>query len=61
MPNPEPDNIGAIFYAGCPIVDAHAGRPHPPDLLEVKRRMPRVASEQLVVLISKLFSLGNCS
>ena len=57
MPNPEPDNIGAVLHGSGSIVNADTNRPHPPDFLEVQRWMPRVVLEQFVICVGKLLNL----
>ena len=44
--NPEPEHSVGSLNADGPIVQAHASRPEPSDLLEVKRWMSWIALEE---------------
>jgi hypothetical protein len=36
MPNPEPDDVGAVLHGCGSVMDTNTDRPHPSDLLEVQ-------------------------
>lgn len=52
--NPEPEHSVGSLNADGPIVQAHASRPEPSDLLEVKRWMSWIALEEGEAAICKL-------
>ncbi len=52
-PNPEPDDAVGCFHSHRAIVNAHARRVEAPNLLEVKRRVPRVEFELLETAVGK--------
>jgi hypothetical protein len=40
---------------------SHSGRPHIANLLELERRMPRIALQKLEVLVGKVSNIGGQS
>jgi hypothetical protein len=52
-PDPEPDDTVGCFHSKRAIVNTDARRVEAPDLLEVKRRVPRVAFELLEAAVGK--------
>ena len=58
--NPEPDEPVWRFGTECAVVSSsHSGRTEPADLLEVKRRVPRILFQARIRLIGELPNLGR--
>jgi len=57
--DPEPDEPVGRFGRECAVVSSHSGRPEPADLLEVKRRVPRILFQACIRLIGELPNLGR--
>jgi hypothetical protein len=51
--DPEPKDSIPRFDGNSAVMDAHAGGVKPADLLEMKRRMPRIVVEPLEGAIRK--------
>ena len=60
--DPDPKQLVCGLDRKCAIVQADARRPELTDLLEVQRRMARIAAEQFVTTVSELlYFCGQCS
>ena len=57
--NPEPNEPVWRFGRKCAVVSSHSSRPERADLLEVKRRVPRILFQVSIRLIGEIPNLGR--